>query len=209
MSEAGSNGGTGDSGTLRIRDRIPVEVRPLGPEWIAEAESGRLGPELSDRPEGDNRRYASVDELLGSYAKGQGLDGPLAEALRLLDAKMSYLITLLEERVPETNQDLPPARSVELGLDGMRVDLPESVPLPERGGWVWIRAYFPGRPRIGFQTPARVRTVDHPGDGDAEAALRADLAFANITENEERALSGYIFRRHREEVRRRRERGSG
>jgi len=204
MDESDPKGTASRPATLRVRDRIPVEVRPLAPEWVTEAEAGRLGADLSDRPESDTRRHTSVEELFGAYPPDQRPEGPMAEALRLLDAKVDYLVRLLEETPLESEAELPPARSVELGVDGMALEPAEGGgPELQAESWVWIRAFLPGRPRIRFEAPARVR----PSKESREPGAWVELAFANVTDNEERVLSGYIFRRHREEVRRLRERG--
>ena len=190
---------------FRIQDRLPIELQPLASEWVAEACAGRLGPALSDRPESDNRRYASVEELLSSYPPDYRPEGALPEALRLIDAKLDYLIRLMEEESQENEAGLPESRAVELGVDG--VALPWTTAegeRPEAGDWFWLRLFLPGRPRIRFESPVQV------GEASVgEADHWVDLTFANMTENEERVLSGYIFRRHREAVRRQRESGGG
>ena len=200
-------GHTGEEESLRIRDRIPVEIQPLAPEWTAEVEAGRLGAAASDRAAEDNRLYASVDELLRTFPRDQLPEGPLPEALRLLDSKLDYLIRLVDEDRKHQGQDLPPSRPVAIGLDGLSVEMPgEPGSAPEAGSWVWAWCALPGRPPVIFEAPARVSGVT-PGAGESEAGYRLDLAFANVTEAEERVLSGYIFRRHREAIRLSREGG--
>jgi hypothetical protein len=184
-----------DSGSLRVHDRLSVELTPLNGDMVTAVREGRLGASIAGGGREAQSLEGSVDQILRSLPPDQRPEGPMAESLRLVDAKLDYLMGMLEELQTRGEGEAPAPRDVAMGLDGMDLWLTEE-PVPGRGDWLWLRIYLPGRPRTLFEVPGEVTEVS-AGDG----GIRVGLAFRNVTGAEERVLSRYIFRRHRQEVR--------
>ena len=190
-----------EEGGLQVHDRFPVRLTPLDADQAAAVAAG----ELHARTSGPHRPFtgheATVDALVRAFPPDERPEGPLFEALRLVDAKLSHMIALLEAQYEENEEgddrDLP----VEISLTHLRVGLPATdTPHPGPGDWVWAVCQLPQTPRIRFEAPGQVIQA---GNGE-RAAYWVTVRLANVTEAEEKVLSEYIFRRHRQEVRQQR-----
>ena len=187
------------SESLRVQDRLGLELTPLSEAMVAAVQAGRLGASTQGGdPEGASSA-ASVDAILRSLPADQRPEGPMAEALRVVDAKLDRLMALMEEIQARGADDGPAPRDVMVGLEGLELWSGAEETTPATGDWLWLRLHLPGRPHTVFEVPVAVTAVTASGESE-----RVALRFLNVTAAEERVLSRYIFRRHRQEVRRQR-----
>ena len=197
---------------LRVHDRLPLRLRPLEADEARAARDGTLGAH-SRGPATSGGQAASIEDILAGFPRDQQLEPPLAESLKLLDAKLSHLLNLLEDQQAEPGLEAADEVAVTLGLDELELFLTgeeAGVGTPEEEGWGWLELMLPGLPRAVFGVPVTVTGREPLGPEEAPARERVGLRLHNVTEAEEQVLSEYLFRRHRQEVRqwRGRERGS-
>lgn len=185
--------------SLRVQDRLGVELTPLSASMVTAVQSGRLGASTQGGDLEGAGSAASVDAILRSVPADQRPEGPMAEALRVVDAKLDRLMALMEEVQERGAEEGPAPREVRVGLEGLELWSDEAEPTFEAGEWLWLRLHLPGRPRTLFEVPVEITAVTPNG-----ASERVALRYLNVTAAEERVLSRYIFRRHRQEVRRQR-----
>jgi len=199
------SGSQEEEGSLRVHDRFPVRLSPLNAEQSAAAAAGELHARTSGPSPSATGLEASVDSLIRAFPPDERPEGPLMEALRLVDAKLSHVLQLVEAQHEKDLTEEGTDRPVEVGLAQIRVGLPseEGQRLGE-GEWVWLDCQLPDSPRIRFEAPGRVTAVTEPGS-EPEGAFWVTIRLANVTEAEEKALSEYLFRRHRQEVRQHRQ----
>ena len=203
MTASETHPSTGDG--LRVRDNLPVGLTRLDPEQAAEAESGHLAAAVDGLRASLGSREATVEDMIRDYPPDQRPQGPTFEALRLVDAKLNHILRLLEEQEEQGETDGPEPLPVEISLDSIRAGLPLTSGFrPGQGEWYWLDCRLPGSPRTHFAAPARVIGAGEAPGEDGDNRYWVTLALANVTETEEKVLSEYIFRRHRQEVRQRR-----
>lgn len=192
-----------ESDGLRVHDRLPLRLRPLDASERAAVREGRLGAQTRG-PSAAGGQAASVADMLAGFPRDQQLEPPLAESLKLLDAKLSHLLNLLEGQQSEATADTAAEVTLALGLDEMELFLTgaeEGVAVPPVAEWGWLEVVLPGLPRSVFGVPVTVREQAGLGPESAPAREWARLRLHNVTEAEEQVLSEYLFRRHRQEVR--------
>jgi hypothetical protein len=153
-----------------------------------------------------------VEDILAGFPRDQQLHPPLAESLKLLDAKLSHLLNLLEEQHRDEEAERPAEVSLVAGLDELEMWLTgeeRGIEVPDPEGWAWLEMTLPGLPRSVFGVPVTVAEREALGPDSAPARERARLRLQNVTETEEQILSEYLFRRHRQEIRQWRGREGG
>lgn len=187
---------------LRVRDHLPVRLTRLSPEQAEAAADGRLAAAVSGLRATLGNRDATVEELVRGYPPDQRPQGATFDALRLVDAKLNHILHLLEEQAERQDTDGPEPKPVAVSLGELRVGLaPDAESLPQAGEWFWVTCRLPGSPRVDFAAPGKVGEAKQDGE---DGRYWVTLALANVTEAEEKVLSEYIFRRHRQEVRQQR-----
>lgn len=189
---------------LQVHDHLPLELSRLDDSQAAAAQAGHLAAAVTGLRAALGSRDATVEELARSYPPDQRPQGAVFDALRLVDTKLDHMLHLLEDQLAQ-QQEGPAPLPVTVSLGGIRVGLPpDGDRLPRDGEWYWVDCRLPGTPRVHFKAPARVtETEQGPGEAEGERYW-VTLALANVTDAEEKVLSEYIFRRHRQEVRQQR-----
>jgi|GEM_PF-3983743 len=195
---------TPDTG-LRVHDHLPLRLSRLDETQAAAAESGHLAAAVSGLRAALGSRDATVEELVRSYPPDQRPTGAVFDALRLVDTKLNHILHLLEDQAERQEGEGPAPLPVAVSLADIRVGLPPDGDLkPQPDEWYWVDCRLPGTPRVHFGAPARVAEAGGDNEAGETARYWVTLALANVTETEEKVLSEYIFRRHRQEVRQRR-----
>jgi hypothetical protein len=188
---------------LRVRDRLQLRLHPLTAEQARAVQNGSLGAQ-SRGPARGGDQAATVEDLLAGFPRDQQLAPPLAESLKLLDAKLTHLLNLLEDQRTAEEEASTAEVSVIVGLEEAELFLTGAetgVSLPEAGQGGWLEMVLPGVPRTLFGVPVTAGEPEELGADHAPARWRVALRLHNVTETEEQALSEYLFRRHRQEVR--------
>ena len=190
---------------LQVHDHLPLELSRLDESQAAAAQSGHLAAQASGLRAALGSRDATVEELARSYSPDQRPQGAVFEALRLVDTKLDHILHLLEDQLARQESEGPEPLPVRVSLEAIQAGLPPDGDLfPVRGDWFWVECRLPGSPRVHFGAPARIREAGAGPGEKGEERYWVTLALANVTESEEKVLSEYIFRRHRQEVRQKR-----
>lgn len=197
---------------LRVNDHLPLQLSPLDETQATAARSGQLAAEVSGLRATLGSRDATVEELARGYPPDQRPQGAVFEALRLVDTKLDHILHLLEDQLARQEGGGPEPLPVTVSLGTIRAGLPpDGDLLPGSGEWFWVDCRLPDGARVYFGAPARVTEAGPGPDQEGKERYWVTLELANVTEAEEKVLSEYIFRRHRQEVRQQRhpEEGGG
>ncbi|MEF8794307.1 PilZ domain-containing protein [Thiohalorhabdus sp.] len=194
-----------DDTGLEVQDHLPLQLTRLDENQVSAAQQGNLAAATSGLRAALGSRDATVEELARSYPPDQRPQGAVFEALRLVDTKLDHIRHLLEDQLARQEREGPEPLPVRVSLEAFRAGLPLNGEVhPERGEWYWVDCRLPGSPRVHFGAPAHVTEAERAAGEQGEDRYWVTLALANVTESEEKVLSEYIFRRHRQEVRQKR-----
>ena len=176
---------------FRIDDVLPVRDRPLSTQEFEEARH-RIGVRA--------RQCSMLRKIVGRdvfdrEAERGAISPELADALGSLDAKLDYLISL--NMVNDANRYGLEERPVNLSASGCAFTTDEAYRV---GDPLEVVLMLPVFPPIILELLAEVVRVEQV----SATRWRIGVRFFFRSEDEEEAITRYVFRRHREQIRMRR-----
>jgi len=175
-------------GRIACGDELPVGARELE-AWPAEARLERI----NTSNEVLLRALVAMDALPATHGDDHERHG---EDFQRLEARVGLLLNLVA-RLVEAQQALPDALPVVYNSRGMQLQLPVSI---EAGSQVAVDLYLSGL----YPTPLQLFGVVDACEPDA-SAWRVSLFFHGMTTAMRSELDKLVFRRHRRQVARQRE----
>lgn len=172
--------------SYRVDDAIPMRDTPLSTESFREKKT-RIGVR--------SRQSGMMAHVLGGdLSSGVGFDhlgSDIGKALQMMDQKLNYLISI--QMLSDASQLNLSERAVNLSVSGMRFFTESHY---KEGDCLEVTMMLPSFPPQLMELLCEVTRVKSTKGGQQVAV---DFVFRN--EEEERSISGHVFKRQREMIR--------
>ncbi len=172
---------------FRIDDVIPLNDEKLTPEEYAVCRR-----QVGIRSRQNSMLRQMVGRDLFPAEGGEGMSPDMVKGLEALDAKLNYLIGI--NMLNDANHSHLKERPVNLSITGASFISDESYAV---GDAIRLTMMLPVFPPTIIELVGTVRRVESHSGGRCRVALK----FHYRCDDEEEAISQYVFRRHREMIR--------